>query len=254
MYFLLEISDKYIVLFGIIVVVILLVTAVILFAFSKKNKVKPIDENDRFEELSEPKFKKVEELTDEQKKARAELERVFNKMNEDLQKESETVVDNFEREQEENAIISYQELIKQVKGVKEEVDETPVIKEPSLSKIISTKEPGLNLEHDITFDENAIYNDDIVEKQGEKETYLSALENLKVATPISENVERKPYSGTKTKFNSSEIISPIFGRQEPIVKEEKFDVDETYSSLNRENEHKQNEEFLNTLKEFRNNL
>lgn len=253
MYMLLEIADEYIIIFGIVVVIVLFVLGVLLLIFSKKNKVKPISESDRFEETSEIEFKKVEDLTDEQKKARAELERVFNQMNADLQKEAETVVDTFEREQEENAIISYQELIKQVKGVqggslesepaiRTEIKENPIdldVKEEFNIEDVMNEEEGLSFKE---------------VKEPVKENYLDALENLKTNIKNEPEPERKPYSGTKTRFNNSEIISPIYGRQEPAIKTDNFDVDEAYSSLSRESEQKQNEEFLSNLKEFRNNL
>lgn len=203
MYTLFEIPDKYLIIFGVSFLILLLIIVLITFILKKKKKVKPIEEEERFEE--EVSFKKIDELTDEQKKAREELERVFNQMNNDLQKEKENVVDSFEREQEENAIISYQELIKQVQSREEN----------------NVKEK-VNIPEEIAL---------------EKEKYLDALENIKPAIE-----ERKPYAGDKTKFNASEIISPIYGRQEPKTKEET------------EEEKKQNEEFLNTLKEFRNNL
>lgn len=220
MYLLFEIPDKYIVIFGVIVFILLLVMLCIFFAIKKKNKVKPIEEKDRFE--PEVSFKKVEELTDEQKKAREELERVFNQMNDDLQKEKENVVDSFEREQEENAIISYQELIKQV----QKRENTAEKEEVKVDDFLPEKEE--------------VKNDNYLEATFEKEPSIN----------LSHTEERKPYAGEKTKFNASEIISPIFGRQEPLSN----DNYKSETKDNLEDEQKQNEEFLNTLKEFRNNL
>lgn len=241
MYMLFEIADKYVILFGIIAVFILALLCVLAVVFSKKNKVKPIKENERYEDPEEPikvELKKTEELTEEQKKARMELERVFNQMNADLEKESERVVDTFEREQEENAIISYQELIRQVKGM--EVPE----KETSFSTIAEEKV------------KNEPITSTILSEEPKKENYIKAIEEVKPTIKALETPENpKPYSGTKTKFNSSEIISPIFGRQmQEDSKEDDFNVADTYTALSQNEEEKQNVEFLHTLKEFRNNL
>ena len=64
------------------------------------------------------------ELTEEQIKAREELQRVFNQMSEDLENQTATPreIEDFEREQEENAIISYQELIKETENRNEPIN------------------------------------------------------------------------------------------------------------------------------------
>lgn len=262
MYMLFEIQDKYIIMFGVLLLVIL-VGFLMFFVLNKKNKIKPISENERFEdddlkfETNQEKIelKKPDELTDEQKKARAELEKVFNQMNADLQKDSEKVVDDFEREQEENAIISYQELIKQVKGI--EPIETK--KEP-VFELKQTEEP---LKNQTAEDSNDFINsiitsdlkEEVIEELPASENYLEALENLKPNMKSLEiEEERKPYSGNKTKFKTSEIISPIFGRQDPTQNNETFQMDEAYTAISQNEEQKQNAEFLQTLKEFRNNL
>lgn len=243
MYVLFEIQDKYIVMFGVILVLALIVAGVIIFIYNKKNRVKPISEDERFEEVNVIEEKKPIELTEEQKKAREELEKVFNQMNADLQKEPEKVVDTFEREQEENAIISYQELIKQVKGM--EIKEEPA--EIETSKLDDTKELIKNVISAELISEEPV-------KEEKKENYLEALENLKPNIKTFDVEERKPYSGKKSKFNTSEIISPIYGRQDPNEVTETFKMDEAYTAISQDEEQKQNSDFLQTLKEFRNNL
>ena len=245
MYVLFEIQDKYIVMFGVVLVLALIIAGVIIYIYNKKNRVKPIAENERFEEVNEIEEVKPAELTEEQIKAREELEKVFNQMNADLAKEPEKVVDTFEREQEENAIISYQELIKQVKGmeIKEEKKEA-VVESP---KEVETKDLIKNVISAELITEEPI-------KEEKKENYLEALENLKPNIKTLDVEERKPYSGKKSKFNTSEIISPIFGRQEPKEIEESFKMEEAYTAISQDEEQKQNSDFLQTLKEFRNNL
>ena len=181
-------------------------------------------------------------------------------MQKDLEATPEEVVDNFEREQEEKAIISYQELVRQLKkGKKEEnvikVDEDTLTGNKSLNELV----------------------DEIKNPTRE-------IKELEVS-------KEKELSDTK-KFRNTDFISPIYGKMEdkleyPKVKsfarndiQTKLDeFDEKYGEYNIEsylkefkndtnlntleqtldmepisNEVKQNEDFLKALKEFRENL
>ena len=104
-----EISDKDLIVFCLVLLVIVTFGVIIFSIFVKDNKE---------EEEEEP------ELTEEQIKAREELQRVFNQMSEDLENQTATPreIEDFEREQEENAIISYQELIKETENRNEPIN------------------------------------------------------------------------------------------------------------------------------------
>ena len=122
-----EIADRDLMIIGAILVVVLVVALIIFKAVMKKNKVMPISDDVRFdnEENSEEEIKeeiKPAELTEEQKQAKAELERVYEQMSADLEKQEEKHddIDAFEREQEENAIISYQELMAAAEKLKQD--------------------------------------------------------------------------------------------------------------------------------------
>lgn len=168
------IADKDLIFIVLSFIGLILFGVVIFYVVKKNRKVMPISEDDRYDAVDEKK-----ELTEEQKQAKAELERVYNMMSADLENEkSASAIDEFEREQEENAIISYRELIKQA------------------------KEKGQISEE---FEEE--YKTDFEEEKEEK------------------------------KFKNSEIISPVFG-----VK-----GSNTYPKND-------NEKFLDSLKEFRENL
>ena len=170
--------------------------AVIVYIVKKNSRVKPLAEEERYDNPKEEVT-----LTEEQKQAKEELERVFNMMSADLEAKEEepSVIDEFEKSQEENAIISYQELMRQAKAkgqIKEEVPE-------------------------------------FTEEKYEEPTYEQIYEE--------EPKEEK-------KFKNSEFISPIFGIQStnasyPTVKKFKRNEEDT-----------DNREFLNNLKEFRQNL
>ena len=227
-----EIADRDLMIIGIILVAILIVATVIFKAAFRGNKVKPISEDDRFDnedneeiqskELIKPKL----ELTDEQKAAKAELERVYEQMSADLEKQEEKPdnIDEFEREQEENAIISYQELMAKAEKLKEEANKYEANVENSADMKV--------LEAMNTYQEHT-------------------------SKDVSKKTEKSTYNG----FKNSEIISPIYGvqREKPMVKsstkpQSNGIISRAYEEINPESEKEQNVDFLNSLKEFRKNL
>lgn len=166
------------------------------------------------------------------------LEEILQKMQADIDTKPEDVVRKFEEEQEEKAIISYQELVDNVKAGKIDIVED---EESSVNFVES-----LNLE---------VANEPIMEI---KEESTVTPEMLKEAI---ENISESSVKEEPKKFKKSEIISPIFG-----VMEENFDypkITKTENMLDIMNtrdynelteEIKRQEEFLNALKEFRKNL
>lgn len=163
----------------------------------------------------------------------SELGSIIDKMQKDMEVRPEQVVANFEQEQEENAIISYQELVNCVKNNKIQVIED---------------DPG-----DIDYVqelEEEIKEDPIVKPYNNSNTSKSHLDVIDEL----DNVK---------KFTSSEVISPVYGR----MSDPKYPKMESYSNENSlqlgENtmdiepiseEIKKNEDFLKNLVEFRKNL
>lgn len=145
-----------------------------------------------------------------------EINTIINSIEKDLINDKKTVVANFETDQEQEAIISYQELLKK--------------KETLLS--------------------NNNYDDEIVEK-------IDIEEPIKL-DPVSPKTEE-----AVKKFKNSEFISPIFGR---VDKEVEYSAPKpNFTEIDREfekvvnvkplnTEIKKNEDFLNSLKDFRKNL
>lgn len=167
------------------------------------------------------------------------LEEILQKMQEDMDVKPEDVVRKFEEEQEEKAIISYQELVDNVKAGKIEVvddDVSDVNYVESLNLDVSN-EPIMQISED----------ESLVTPQMVKD----AVETINVSA-----VKEEP-----KKFKKSEIISPIFGVMEenfeyPKVKktENILDIMNTRDYNELTEEIKRQEEFLNALKEFRRNL
>ena len=229
MYLLFEIADSDLLFIFLAIVGLIILGIVIFYIVTKDKKVAPISENERFDKEDEIIKEEPKELTEEQKQAKAELERVFNMMSADLENNNDepSVIDEFEREQEENAIISYQELIKQAKA-KGQIKNEDFLEEESMTKpIYETEKPKYDL-----YEEEPINNE---------------VHAYKV--PVHEEKEEVK------KFKNSEFISPIFGIQGnsssyPSVKK----VEREKRENKHEYETDENTQFLNSLKEFRENL
>lgn len=161
-----------------------------------------------------------------------ELNNIIDKMQKDMEVKPEQVVANFEKEQEENAIISYQELVECVKNNKIQVIED----DPGEIDYVSQLEKDIKQEPIVMTS-----NEDCVSK-----SHLDVIDDLN-------DVKR---------FTSSEIISPVYGR----MTDPKYPTVENYSHKNSlklektiemepiSDNVKKNEEFLRSLVEFRNNL
>ena len=227
-----EIADRDLMIIGAILVVVLVVALIIFKAVMKRNKVMPISDDVRFdnEESDEKEVKeevKPVELTEEQKQAKAELERVYEQMSADLEKQEEKHddIDAFEREQEENAIISYQELMAAAEKLKQEANGYEAHVEDKADMRVNE---AMN-----TYKEHT---EKVVKKQEE---------------------EKPAYHG----FKNSEIISPIYGIQRENSREKSSPkpqrngiIGRAYEDVNPESENERNVDFLNSLKEFRKNL
>ena len=167
------------------------------------------------------------------------LEEILQKMQEDIELKPEDVVKKFEEEQEEKAIISYQELVDNVKAGKIEV--------------IDDEESNVDYVQNLNLD---ISSEPVMEIADEESSVTpqmlkEAIENISISS-----VKEEP-----KKFKKSEIISPIFGVMEekfeyPTVKKNEniLDIMNTRDYNELTEEIKRQEEFLNALKEFRNNL
>ena len=220
-----EIPDSFILAVFIVIFLIIAIIAIIIKASSRK--IKPIDEDDRYDtdEFSDVKISS-DEKTEEQIKATNEIEKVFNQMSVDLEKQKDEVndIDDFEREQEENAIISYQELLEHAEKLKQEASKYEKIAEAKAGT-----------------------------KMGDAMKSISK----------KELNDEKKMEEKKKAFRSSEIVSPIYGiqsnknmvRQKKVPKTKKNGIiGEAYDQKRFEIEETQNLDFLKSLKEFRKNL
>lgn len=217
---------------SILIVLIILITILCIVATNQRNRKRI--KNDFVEaERVEAELEKIDETPKSN-----ELEDILKKMQEDIDLKPEDVVKKFEEEQEEKAIISYQELVDNVKSGKIEV--------------IDDEETNTNFVESLNIEESM--------------EPISVIEEESSVTPemVKEaivNISESSIKEEPKKFKQSAFISPIFGVMEekleyPTVKKSEHVLDimntKDYNELTEEI--KRQEEFLNALKEFRNNL
>lgn len=217
----------------IIIGLLILNTILLIVATNQRNRRKIKNDFVQAEKV-EDELEKVENT-----KISNELEDILKKMQEDMDVTPEDVVRKFEEEQEEKAIISYQELVDNVKAGKIEV--------------VDDEESEINFVEGL----------DIMD---ESESVISTIETKEEVTPemVKEAIQTISNESVKEepkKFKQSEFISPVFGVMNsnveyPTVKKNENVLDlmntKDYNELTEEI--KRQEDFLNALKEFRNNL
>lgn len=216
----------------IIIGLIILTSILLIIATNDKKRRKIKNDFVEAEKVEEELNKKEDSVVSNK------LEELLQKMQEDIDTKPEDVVRKFEEEQEEKAIISYQELIDNVKSGKIEV--------------IDDEESDVNYVENLNLEVN---NEPIMEIKEESsvtpQMVKEAIENITVSS-----VKEEP-----KKFKKSDIISPIFGVMDDNIEYPKIkksdnilDIMNTRDYNELTEEIKRQEEFLNALKEFRRNL
>jgi len=218
----------------IIIVLVIIATILFIIASNQKNRKKIKDDYVEAERI-EAELEKIEETPQSN-----ELENILKKMQEDMDLKPEDVVKKFEEEQEEKAIISYQELVDNVKSGKIEV--------------IDDEETDTNFVESLNMEEAS------------EPIVVSTLDETSSVTPemVKEAIQNISDSSVKEepkKFKNSAFISPIYGvmtenLEYPKVKKNEniLDIMNTKDYNELTEEIKKQEDFLNALKEFRNNL
>lgn len=226
-----------------IIIGLLIINIVLTIVCVRQRKRKKIKEDFMKLEQEIDEINEIEEDSnmDVKKNSAFELEEILSKMQKDIETEPEDVVKMFEEEQEQKAIISYQELLNSVNNNKIDVIEDD--------------------EGDINF----------VEALTEPKSISSNLDVTPTSTPLYDNYQGKSHldvidelnSDDDKKFKHSEILSPVFGRMQPEYEYRKLD---SFANNNNKieieqvrgnsisDEIKDNEDFLKALIEFRNNL
>lgn len=204
-------------------------------------------------------------------KNKTNIEEVLKAMQIDLEKQKYAKIDAYEEEQEEEAVISYQELRKKM-AMKEEkkkeeklesiikptanisIDDYLTFNTPAVNEVKESSKP-LYEELETKKDDYSSYFFDILDKNESRKE--EPVEELKFYNeePLFYDVKPQRYKESYVEY-SDDYISPVFGRQKTNV---------VYNDLTKIRENKkaketiinnldETNEFLNTLKEFRNNL
>lgn len=181
--------------------------------------------------------------------AKAELERITEELKklENEEKEENIELTKFETEQEENAIISLDELIAKGKTITEQNEVTQY--QDDSNEPISIQE----LEERYKREKEQIEVLEVEEEPKEEkpklsiDDFLSAKEKV---TPLKE-----AYSENKTTYHPSPIISPIYGiEEEPVRKNTTLELENTTNLQKFDEEIRKTNEFLSKLKELQQKL
>lgn len=256
-------------------IIIVLVIIIIITVFSmKKDREKLVNKKKEIVQPIEP-----AKTPEEQEHARMELEKVVNTMKNDIANNpNPSPVVTYEQDQEDKAIISYKELVEAVKSqnvshqpqseVGMEVAETSVIEEPTtVEEKIAAEESEARVDNII----DMINSVGTSKKEEVTNEEIKPLEETKQFEEVKADVVDVEESSTvsldesldldEKKFQTSEFISPIYGRQpqgdiKPVMDIPKEEPKHAAPSLDDviNNDATNSEEFLESLKNFRNSL
>lgn len=167
------------------------------------------------------------------------IESVLLKMKEDLTQKDEKQIYEFEKEQEENAIISYKELLEANGLTKKEME--------GIKKADELFEDKPKHEYS---DDLEIVDVDIIEEEPKNKDFdlNNELEEVKKSL-IKEKPKKEDDS---KKFKMTEFLSPVYGRIEDKL--EYPTIPNLTKAKEQSIKNLKNEDFLNALKAFRENL
>lgn len=193
------------------------------------SEIEPLDE------------KKIEIKQDtELEKNKSEVEEMLAKMQKDLESKPEDVVSTFESEQEENSIISYQELLN---SVKQKEEKNVPIKVELDTPVIEIEEKK---EYD---DERTLLID--VESNVEQSALDKKFKNTDFISPIFGKQDNKIKYPTVPKIHRSTNVSEIEIKKEEVVNNR---IEKSIDTSKLADEIRKNDDFLRALKDFRKSL
>lgn len=240
--------------------------------------------------VSEVKEEKVEEelqytsIEPDQATARLELEKLTEELRKQEEQEAEVqniALTNYEEEQEENAIISLDELVKKSKEMYEANELTQYADEGNEPISLQDLEKKLGEQKTTSYDEPFII-ENIVSEEDLKDETLEINQEVAMNNPVSaieetintvtvnaqqpvieakttvidstpKTVATSPISDSK-KFKSSPIISPIYGIEKTNSSSNELELENTANYEKLDEEIKKTNEFLMTLKELQKKL
>ena len=229
-----------------IITLLLIVDVILTIICLNQRKRKKIKKD--FEEIEAISNNDSEEVSDVKPEVAFELEKILDQMQHDMEVKPEEAVRMFEEEQEQKAIISYQELVDSVNSNKIDVVDDEEGDMDYVAALEEQMNPATDYKEEVIsdkIDNNTEVFDDYANK-----SHLDVIDELN-------------YDEAPKKFKSSELLSPVFGRMQPdfeykkigsfATTNNKVEVEQV-AGTTVDNDIKNNEDFLNALIEFRNNL
>lgn len=219
---------------------------------AKQNDASPLVEN--FE--TENKFVKGEpiqiEINSEIDDKKYDMESILSRMQEDLTKRDEQKIFEFEQAQEESAIISYQELLKANGKDVPKTEEKKFDLIEFFENMSETPKHSYSLNNFDEAEDLSVITIDEVKENKELTEYDIGKEIKELKNNINNvqvsNIEIE-VPKEKKKFKMSEFISPIYGRMET-----KLDYPTIPNANGKSISELKDDEFLDALKAFRQNL
>ena len=259
---------------------------------TKKEEIKEeineitVDDNtqileDKFEEIEEKYAKEKEQEIEEVKEENhsSEIAELLSKMEEDSKLKPEDVVANFEKEQEAQSIISYKELVNAVKNRQDEYyeDELESLPLTTVSDYMKQKkEQDLNIEEleDVeeelvnTKEENttSFRNTDVISPvfgivSSPKNDAYKTSKNVKKEIPVDKTIDLRDIELSDSDFintnNEEKVNNESLKELDAIYKQmakDLFENNEELAETTSLDELTRNEEFLQSLKDFRKKL
>ena len=229
-----------------IITLLIIVDVILTIICLNQRKRKKIKKD--FEEIEAISNNDSEEVSDVKPEVAFELEKILDQMQHDMEVKPEEAVRMFEEEQEQKAIISYQELVDSVNSNKIDVVDDEEGDMDYVAALEAQINPSVDYKEEVIsdkIDNNTEVFDDYANK-----SHLDVIDELN-------------YDEAPKKFKSSELLSPVFGRMQPdfeykkigsfATTNNKVEVEQV-AGTTVDNDIKNNEDFLNALIEFRNNL
>ncbi len=242
----------------------------------KKYNYRKIEKNFDSDELEQRYYEEKQKEIESAKKAEtdSELEKIISKMEEESKLKPEEVVANFEKEQEAQSIISYKELVKAVKNKDEnyedELESRPLDTVSNLMDDLEKnqyEEDNYQNEYSDEFSDRKFRNTDVISpvfgivESSKKSNYDTPKRvELKKEDDIQKTIDLSSadlsdldfmLKDNKETSNNNESLTAL----DEIYKQMAGDLKVDDESENTDSKQlNQNEEFLKSLKEFRNKL
>ncbi len=245
-------ENTILIIFGVIVLVIVALFVILLI--ERKNKLKYLKEFDKLEEYKEvenyyednnsidsvdnvkEEKSKTDEVFYEEKLDKTEAKKAIEEAAKKLVYEEQDIIGQtfFEKQQEENSIISYDELMS--KNIDVDLENEKVLEDEG-------NEP-------ITIDE--LYS---MQKESEIDEKIKEEKETSSKKQTKEDEMIYYVNNESKKFKNSEVISPVFGiKRDVIYKKEYNELGETINIKELDMEIKKTEEFLKELKKLKSKL